>query len=60
MIENISQFLIGLCVLLFATHAQEINNEVEIISGKEMPAPNNVIGVNANGYYGPHVGLVDP
>lgn len=58
MIEKISQFLIGSCILLFAVHAQEFRNEVEIVTGKEMPASNNVNGLNENGYYGPHVGLV--
>lgn len=59
MIAKLSQFLFGLCILSHAVHAQDINNEVEIISGKEMPAP-NVIGLSSNGYYGPHVGWVKP
>lgn len=53
MIEKLSQFLFGLWVLSHAAHTQEINNDVEIISGKEMPVP---IGLSTNGYYGPQVG----
>lgn len=56
MIEKISQFLFGLCILLHTVHTQEINNDVEIITGKEMPAPNTVIGLATNDFYGPHVG----
>lgn len=56
MIEQLSQFLFGLCILSHAARTQEINNDVEIISGKETPAPNNIIGLSTNGYYGPHVG----
>lgn len=60
MMQKIAQFLFGLWILLHSVHAQDINNDVEIISGKEMPLPAlpNNIGASTNGYYGPDVSWV--
>lgn len=56
MIESaVGRFVLVLCILSTTIRAQDINNDVEIIAGKEMPVPNNVIGLASNGYYEPHV-----